>query len=261
MPGFVQALILPDTAFKGDRLYSSPRAPLFLVLFLLVLTGAAFTVRFHQNDTRRLLVEAENMRRLSSMMENVPQEGRDAMLERASSNRVALAAALIAGLVFGSLSWLLLSFEIWLLNILLMQFLGGEESPIAQKKHRRSQYLSLYCLIPLGLQELLKGVVFFFKDANAIENVLTLQEYNAATRVSFSLITFFGIGELDGLVGFLLHGITNPFFLWVFLIAIFGGRSIFRIGTGKMVISLVITFTLIGVQNQLLGATQGILRS
>jgi hypothetical protein len=253
--GLYRALVLPDKAFLEDALFASSRFPLFFLILVLAFSGAASTWRFHQNETMNVLSAADNARRIDSILANVPEEDRNEMVEQVTAISGGTAASII-GLIVSTALWFVLFIEIWLLGILLMQFLGGEETPVGEKKHRKSQFLSLYCLIPLSFQELARGIVYYFKDASAIGSVLTLGEYDLATRVSFSVLALFGVSGAGGLMGFLLLNVTNPFFLWTVAVALFGGKGVFRVGAGKMTIALAVIFVFVGIQGQLLAGIQ-----
>ena len=257
LPGLYRALFLPDKAFSGDDLYRAYRYPLVLLLIVTITTGSAFSFLFHENETMRALVSAESSRRLDGMMANLSEEDREQVAIPATIN-TGFTVARIIGLVFGTAFWFLFLLELWLLSILLMQFLGGEETPVDTKKHRRSQILALYCLIPLGFQEAVRGVVYLFKDSAAIVNVLTLEEYDEATRISFSVLHLIGAGELPGFFGFLVSNVTNPFILWSATIAVLGARDVFKVGAGKSTICVAIVLVIIGLQNQLFSSIQGL---
>jgi hypothetical protein len=163
----------------------------------------------------------------------------------------------VAGAIIAPGMWLIILLEAWLLAIILMQFFGGEEQPLDEKKHRRSFYLAAYALIPQAIQEVLRGVILVFKDPTQIGNVLTLAEYAEATEISFSLLSLFDISGLPGIVEYILFNLTNPFFLWALAIGLFGGISVYRIKAGKMGMALGVMVLIFGLQAQLLRLIQG----
>ena len=257
LSGIFLALATPDTAFKRDELYVSSRFLLFLLIFVLVFTGAVLTRNYFDNETVRLLTMEEATRRAERMMAGAPREQRDAAIQRARESQGS-GGMMIVGIVLGSAIWPVFVVEVWFLGIILMQFFGGEEKPVGEKKHRRSLYLSLYALTPLALQALVKGVVFFFKDPAEIGSVLTLAEYMEASEVSFSLAAVLEIDGLSGFLKYLVHSITNPFCLWSLVIAIFGGRSVFSVRFSKITIAVIVIFILVGLQGQLFETVTGV---
>lgn len=260
LSGIFLALVTPDTSFKREGLFTSSRFLLFLLIFVLVFTGAVLTRKFFANDTVRALTMEEATRRVEKMMANAPKEQREAAIRRAeqSQSTGSMPVVMIVGLVVGSGIWPVFVVEVWFLGIILMQFFGGEEKPVGEKKHRRSLYLSLYALIPLALQTLVKGLVFFFKDPADIGSVLTLAEYMEAAEVSFSLAAFLEIGGFSGFLKYLVHNITNPFCLWSLVVAIFGGRTVFSVRPVKIAMAVLVIFVLIGLQGQLFETIAGV---
>jgi hypothetical protein len=259
LSGLYRALVAPDKSFRREDQFYASRFLLFLLIFVLVFLGSVLTQKFFANDTMRMLSMEEASRRIEKMMDNAPKEQREAAIQRAQQSQGGgMGVMMVVGLILSASIWPLFVLEVWFLGIILMQFLGGEEKPIGEKKHRRSLYLALYALIPLALQALAKGAVFYFKDPSDIGSVLTLAEYMEAAEVSFSLVALLGVGELSGFLKYLLHNLTNPFCLWSLSVAIFGGKSVFAVRSGKMLIAVSVIFVLIGLQSQLLTMITGV---
>ena len=247
------ALVTPDRAFTRERQFTASRFLLFLLIFVLVFSGSVLTQRFNRNETMIALSTEEAVRRIEKSMANAPREQREAAIERVvqSQDLKQVRVMLVAGLVFSSAVWALFVLEIWFLSIILMQFLGGEEQPIGEKKHRRSLYLALYAIIPLALQALVRGIVYYFKDPADISSALSLSEYMEAAEVSFSLLGLVHAGGLAGFAKYAAQNLTNPFCLWTLAVAYFGGRSVFGISRIKMLIAVAVVFVLVGLQNTL----------
>ncbi len=260
LSGLYRALVVPDKSFKREDQFSASRFLLFLLIFVLVFTGASLTQNFFGNETVRALTMEEATRRVEKMMDNAPREQREEAIRRAEQSQGSggMGVVMIIGLVLSAAIWPVFVLEVWFLGIILMQFFGGEEKPVGPKKHRRSLYLALYALIPLALQALAKGGVFFFKDPAEIGSVLTLADYMEAADVSFSLVAFLDIGMLSGFLKYLAHNLTNPFCLWSLAVAIFGGRSVFAVRSIKIVIAVSVIFVLIGLQSQLFSMITGV---
>lgn len=261
LPGLYRALIIPDRSFAQEDLFTVSRFFLFLQLCLFVFSGSMLTQRFHQNETMQTLSARETTRRIEKMMANVPREQREAAIRRAlgtqNPGRFSLATAL--GLIAAAALWPLFVLEIWFLEIILMQFLGGEEKPLGNRKHRRSQYLVLFAIVPIALQVLVRGVVYAVKDPSTVGSVLTMEEYTAAVEVSFSLVALLGLRGLPGLAKYLVHNLTNPFCLWTLAVATFGGKSVFAVRIGRSLVMVSVVFVLIGLQNQLFAKISGFL--
>ena len=260
LSGLYRGLITPDKSFIREELFTSSRLLLFLLIFVLVFAGSVLTQKFFQNETMRVLTMEEATRRVEKMMANAPKEQREAAILRAqeSQSSSGMNVVTIVGVVLGGAVWPVFVIEVWFLGILLMQFLGGEEKPVGEKKHRRSLYLALYALIPLALEALIKGVVFFFKDPADIRSVLTLADYMAETEVSFSLAAYLEITMLSGFLKYLAHNLTNPFCLWSLAVAIFGGRGVFAVPSIKAAFAVLVIFVLVGLQGQLFKMITGV---
>ena len=254
-----KALITPDTAFSEGSVFTVPRIAVLALIIVAVTAGAILSLTFHQNETMRTLTIEESTRRIERMMASAPEEARQEAYRRANEqlNRQGLSFQIVFGVIFGAGIWLIVLVEAWFLAIILLQFLGGEEQSLDEKKHRRSFYLASYALIPLALQELIKGVILVFKDPAEIGNVLTLAEYGEATEVSLSLLSLFDLSELPGIIEYLVYNLTNPFFLWALVVGLFGGVAIYRVKAGKMSIALAVIVVLFGLQAQLLNLIQG----
>ncbi len=260
LPGLYRALVTPDKSFKSEEQYTASRFLLFFLIFALVFVGAVLTQKFFGNETMRALTMDEATRRVEKMMANAPREQREEAIRRVEQSQGGggFSVVRIVSLIVGAALWPLFVLEVWFLGIILMQFFGGEEKPVGTKKHRRSLYLALYALCPLALEALMKGVVFYFKDPSDIGSVLTLSEYMEAAEVSFSLFALLDLGRVSGLIKYLVYNLTNPFCLWTLAVAVFGGRSVFAVRSGKIVITVSIIFVLIGLQGQLFAMITGV---
>jgi hypothetical protein len=259
LPGLYRALIVPDRSFAREDQFTVSRFLLFLQLCILVFAGSMLAETFHQNETMQILSSTETTRRIEKMMANVPKEQRDAAIQRAlgTQNADRLSPTTVIGLIVGAALWPLFVLEIWFLSIILMQFLGGEEKPVGDRKHRRSQYLALYCIAPVAFQALVRGLVYAAKDSSAVGSVLTMEEYMDAVEVSFSLVALLGVGRLPGFVEYLVHNLTNPFCLWTLAVATFGAKSVFAVRIGRSFLMVSVVFVVIGLQNQLFAKTVG----
>ncbi len=258
--GLFQALVAPDKSFKREEQFFVSRFLLFLLIFVLVFTGSVLTQKFFANDTMRALTLEEAGRRIEKMMANAPKEQREEATRRVLESQGAggIGVMMVAGLILSAAVWPLFVLEVWFLGIILMQFLGGEEKPVGAKKHRRSLCLALYAVLPLALQAVGKGVVYYFKDPADIGSVLTLREYTDAAEVSFSLFALLDIGAVSGFIKYLAGNLTNPFCLWSFAVAVFGGKNVFAVRSGKMAIAVSIIFVLIGLQSRLFAMITGV---
>ena len=255
----VGAVTAPDRTFDRDRTVSISRFALFFMIIILTLSGSYLSMRFHRNETMQTLTMIEMENRIQRMMASAPEEAREQARARIAESTAGSGSLfqMIFGTFFPALLRVLFVFEVWFLAILLMQFMGGEEVPLHEKKHRRSLYLSLYAVVPLAVQDLVRGIVLSFKDPEKAGNVLTIAEYQERTEISLSLLEIFRLPALPDFIDFMLYTVTNPFVLWSFAIALFGGRSVFRIQTGKMAIAIAIVFAVIGLQNQFFNMFQG----
>ena len=250
------ALVSPDRTLADDRTFKTPRIVPFLLILALALAGTALALRFSSSPALRDLTTREVLARLDRMMASAPPEQREEARRQtlASLQNQSPVVAFVSAGAFVIAQWLLSIVQIWLLFILVPQFMGGEEQPVETRRHRRTQYLALFACVPLALQELLRGVVLSVMDPSRLANVTTLAELQRAAEVNFSIPFLAGltlIGTPEVLRG-VVFNLTNPFVLWAAYVLIWGGASVLRISRLKTAIAGAVVFALFTVEGALL---------
>lgn len=250
----VGALFFPDRTFQSPDALRVPASALLLVLFLLFLAGARLGMEFQQNPVIHELAIREAQKQAEQFMFGAPPEAREEVERNIVRSLTGDQAPVVQSitLIFSAGLFTLLAMEIWALLNLLSQFFGGEEVKADGGKHGASLHLVLYAWFPLALRELLRGVVLAFENPAHYANVLTLQEYRTLSRIRFSPLAVAGLTDLEGLPGYLVFNLTDPFFLWMLAILYIGVASIYRISKRKSLGKMAVLLVILTVQHELL---------
>jgi hypothetical protein len=230
-------LVAPDRTLAEDATFGSRRLVPFLLILALALAGMYFSLSFSRSPAIVDLTTREALARIDRMMASAPPEQREETRQRAlqSMQNQSPAIAFVTGGVFVVLQWLATVLQIWLLFILVPQFLGGEEQPVGSKRHRRTQYLAIFACVPLAVQDLLRGIVLSTMDPTRLANVTTLAQFQEAAEVNLSLLYLAGLTfrAVPALPRGLLLNLTNPFVLWAGYVLVWGGAAILRLTKAK----------------------------
>ncbi len=248
-----RALVMPDRVFAEDTVYGVPKWLLLLLIFSLFLVGQRLAVGYHENAHAKELQLLEATTQLDSLMQSAPPQAQEQARQQVVNTILGPQNAVITSInmVGGTLLFLLLAVEVWLLSMVVSQFFGGQED--RHVHDRASLTLSLIAFIPLALRRLLQGLVLSFRNPDAAANALTLKDYNAVSAVHFdfySLLSLKGIPELLAWIGRLL---TDPFFLWTIAILVFGGRRVFRLSLKGALAQSALLVAILSLQGALLG--------
>jgi hypothetical protein len=247
-----QALLRPDRAFAERSVYRVPKPLLVLVLFLLYVIGQRLVVGYDQNAQAKELALREADARMSGFMANAPPEQQARAREQIVGSILGERSGVITavGIVFQGLFFLLLFLEMWLVCTIITQFFGGQED-----RHgfdRPSVTLFLVGFFPLAFRKLLEGIVLSFKNPEAAANALTLSEYRTVSAVRFDLFSLLPVHGVPDLPASLARVVTDPFFLWAFVVVTLGGRAVFRLSMKSAVTQSLILVMILGLQSMLL---------
>ena len=252
------AILTPEHAFSDPEIFSTRRIVVFGYILIAATVGMLLTTMFHQNDVMRELSIRVSDRQVERFMTGA-DEDELADAKAAASGRISgkrnIAAALLSSGFSAAVSTFLYVIEVWIILVLASPFFGAAEDPLDGKAHRRSSYLAYYVAVPYGLNVLVTGIIFLFKDPASIGNVLTLADYNRVTNVSFNLVSLFKMPDIHPMFRYLLDSLTNPFYLWGLVILFFGGKAVLRIKDSSRMIALVIVLVVVlALQNWLFDA-------
>lgn len=246
MGSLLRSVVLPDEAFESGQVYSVPRSLLVLLIAVVSLSSGLLAAEARPHDLGEQLLLRSRLEDLDALFLNAPpaQYERARRQAEAEARRAFGPAATAVSVLGGTVIWVILYFEMWLLVRLLVQFAGGEEQPIMGRPHRRSQYLVLAVLLPLVLSRLVEAAVLFGTGRGVYERVAAYEEYVQASTVSLSIVSVAGITPESELPAFLVTHITSPFVWWAAYVFVQGARFVYRLSAGP---SLAVAACLLGL--------------
>lgn len=234
------ALGSPGKAFSGEEYYKARRILLILILYICYLAAGLMSVQSQrtetfqqiQYDTAMQSVEKRMVGATEEQMENARAAVRDQL--SSPTQRIIETVSIV---IF---SWFALVFVLltWLITIVMSRMLGGEETPLEEKKHRRTFYMNLYAAIPMAISGIIGGILILTKNPESYASILTMSDYIQEMQVTPSLYYIFRpAGFEPGIfLGSLLATLTDPFMWWGYIILFQGLKSILRLDGRKAVI-------------------------
>ena len=234
-----QALTAPEKTFKDQDYLKSSLFILFLTVYLLTLASALLSTAVMNRPEMQEFQLNLSMRQAEKTMIGASEADREVMREQIRMGMDSPVARVIqyVSVVITSGLFLIVPHFFWGLQTVAARFFGGEETAMdvdkkkktVTRKHRRSLFLSFFAYIPLGIYSLLAGLVIFFRNPDAMTNVLTMEELMTKMDVDFSLFGLFAGFEVPVFLDTLLSNLTNPFYWWFFFISFFGLKEIWRL--------------------------------
>jgi hypothetical protein len=247
------ALLRPDRTFAGHDVYKLPKVLILLVLFLLDVTGERLIQGYYQNAHAKVLAILEvDSRMASGFVANAPPEAQarmraqmlDSILGRQSSIMTSIGIAVSGGF------FLLVLVEIWLVSIVVAQFIGGQEE--RHGRDRPSWTLFLMSFVPLALRKLLSGILMSLRNPDAAANALTMADYQRLSAVHFDFFSLLPLQHVPVFLAAVGRFITDPFFLWTLAIIMFGGREVYRVPLKSAATLCVVLVVILSLQTALL---------
>jgi hypothetical protein len=257
----IRSLVAPDTTFRSGGIYHVPRLVILALLLFAGLLAATVATSVTASDLAQELLLQRELDRIDRIMLNAPMEQREEVKEQVRQ-QIAMTSglpAIIGSAVGAVVQWLILFYELWLVSLLLVQFAGGEEHPLAGRRHLRSQYLILMSLIPLVGGELVEAAIVASLDPAQLAGAAAYSDYQEATRVSLSVVEAAGISLADRAptVRFFLSHLTNPFVWWAGYVYVAGAEEVFGLRARRSVLLAIILLGLLAAQH---GALQAVMQ-
>ena len=255
----IRSLVAPDTTFRTGRIYHVPRLIILTLLLFVGLVAATLAASVTTSDLAVELLLERELDRIERIMLNAPAEQREEVKTQVRQ-QVAMGSglpAIIGGAVLAVVQWLVIFYELWLVTLLLVQFAGGEEHPLAGRRHLRSQYLVLVALIPVLSSRVIEALLMSSVDPARLATAATYSEYQELVRVSLSVLEVGGVslGNLSPTVRFFVSHITNPFVWWAGYVYVLGAVEVFRLSVKRASLLALILVALMAAQH---GAVQAI---
>jgi hypothetical protein len=247
------ALLRPDRTFAGQDVYRLPKVLILLILFLLDVTGERLVQGYYQNAHAKTLAILEvDSRMAGAFIANAPPDAQarmraqmlDSILGRQSAIMTSVGIALSGGF------FLLVLVEMWLVSIVVAQFIGGQEE--RHGRDRPSWTLFLMSFLPLALRKLLSGILMTLRNPDAAANALTLADYRALSQVRFDFFSLLPLGHVPVFLAALARFLTDPFFLWTLVIITFGGREVYRVPMKSALTLSAVLVVILSLQTALL---------
>jgi hypothetical protein len=246
------AMVRPDRAFKDQSAHRLPKALLVLLLFLVYVTGMRLVQGYYENPQAKMLAIQDVSSRMSGLMESAPTEVQDQtrgqMLDSILGQRSGIMTSV--SIAFSGIVFLLVVVELWLVSSVASQFFGGQEE--RRGKDRDSWTLFLIAFIPVALRKLAEGIVMSLRDPEAAGNALTLADYRRLSAAHFDLSSLLSLGFSNPFLAAMGRFLTDPFFLWAWVILWFGGREVYHIPLRSAVFLSLILVLVLGLQTALL---------
>ena len=193
--------------------------------------------------------------RIEKSMQGQPQDNIDATVANAIANQNAPVAKIIGIITLFITAGIALIQVLlfWLVQIIILRFLGGEENPVTLHKkknikvyaHRESLILAFLVFVPSVIHGVISVAISLFKDPNSFLNVLTIKDMYEQFAVIISIYgVFFSHLEVPMIVKNVLNDLTGPFFWWFVFICWFGLEKVWHISKKHKIIFLVLWFVL-----------------
>ena len=247
------ALLRPDRTFSGQAVYRLPKVLILLLLFLLDVSGERLVQGYYQNAHAKTLAILEvDSRMASGFVSNAPPEAQarmraqmlDSILGRQSAVITSIGIALSGGF------FLLVLVEIWLVSIVVSQFIGGQEE--RHGRDRPSWTLCLMSFVPLALRKLLSGILMSLRNPDAAGNALTMADYRRLSAVRFDFFSLLPLDHVPVFLAAMARFLTDPFFLWTLAIIMFGGREVYRVPLKSAAVLCLVLVVVLSLQTALL---------
>jgi hypothetical protein len=224
------ALFRPDRTFAGHEIYRLPKTVILLLLFLLDVTGERLVQGYYQNAHAKTLAMLEVDSRMSnSFVQNSPPDAqarmRNQMLDSILGRQSGIMTSI--GIAFSGGFFIVVLLEMWLVSIVVAQFIGGQEE--RHGRDRPSWTLFLLAFLPLALRRLLSGIVMSLRNPDVAANALTMADYRRLSAVHFDFYSLLSTDAVPVFLAALARFLTDPFFLWTLAIITFGGREVYRV--------------------------------
>jgi hypothetical protein len=245
--------VFPEQAFESGVSYQVPFAILLFALFLIFTLGQRWVVGYYRNPYVVVLAASEVEEFIQTWLPGAPEAAKERFRERRTRFLIGSEDPLptAAGIVGSGVLFVFFIFELWFLHSILARFAGGQEEAPVKGRIRPSLFLLAYAFFPLALRKFFEGLIMFLSDPRAASNVLSLDGFRWASRVSFSPASLLPRSFLEGLAGSYLETATDPFFVWTIFIILWGGRSILRVSLRSAALQVGVLFLLWAAQNYL----------
>ncbi|MCG8454132.1 MAG: YIP1 family protein [Spirochaetales bacterium] len=248
--GIITSLSAPRESFQGEAYWKASRFALFALLFLCFLSSSLLSHMAQQTPEFKAIQFEMALKTAEKQMVGATEDQRASTREniRQQMDNPVMKAISLVSLVVVSFAMLLRVLILWGLISIVSRFLGGEETPLDGKKHRRTLYMVLYATIPVAISYVLSGLMMALKDPSAYANALTMKEYVRAMSASPNLYYLFAPTSLElwPFVEYLLKVLTDPFHWWAFIILFVGMKSLLRLNGAKCVFLLSLSVVVFG---------------
>lgn len=244
-----KTLIRPDLNFQNDNYLKVSLFVIMLALYILTLTSAMGGRLVMDRPEMAAFSENIALRNLEKSMHGCTEEQIKVAKEntlkgmRSPIGKIAAYISICVTSVFIFVRVLLF----WLFQVVVLKFMGGEESPTIVKKkkkiktykNRKSLIFAVISSFPGVIYSIIGVLVIFTKDSKSLVNVLTMEDLMESFNIQISLSGLF-LNNVNLPVFFrnVLDSLTGPFYWWYLIIAWYGLKRIWRIDNKKCVIFL-----------------------